>query len=136
MLSICHLFVSTCFLCLIIIRGKITRTVLQLQMDVQTWLQWDKNAWLHNSYFGGRWRIAQPVSSLSSFCIVFCVVVNVMKQTGHQKSGILLVAHFYWRCIFIENFWAIYYHMLCQNNIETFHTFWNILDDSTHASRT
>ncbi len=52
----------------------ITWTVLQLQMDTEGFLQWDRNTRLHNSFFRRRGRIPQPVSSLSSICLVFCVV--------------------------------------------------------------
>jgi hypothetical protein len=52
-------------------------------------VQWDRNTWLHDSFFGGTGRIAQPVSSLTSICIVFCIVVHVMKgqvlRRNHQR---------------------------------------------------
>jgi hypothetical protein len=62
--------------------------------------QWDRNTRLHNSFFCGSGRMAQPVSSLSSsICIVFCIVVDVNESASLQKSGISLLAVNHQRCM-------------------------------------
>jgi hypothetical protein len=37
-------------------------------------------------------ELPQPVSSFSSICIAFCVVVHAMEQACPQKSGVSLSA--------------------------------------------
>jgi hypothetical protein len=46
----------------------------------------------YTTVFCGRGRIAQPLSSLSSICIVFCIDVNELKQACPLKSDISLLA--------------------------------------------
>jgi hypothetical protein len=62
-------------------------TVLQLQIDVQMVTMG---------------RITQPVSSLSSICIVFCPVIQELKQAGSLKSGISQLACVQHRCLLYE----------------------------------
>jgi hypothetical protein len=52
--------------------GTITLRMLQFQMDTEMVIQYDRSRWLHNSFFRSRWRMTQPMSSLSSNCIVSC----------------------------------------------------------------
>jgi hypothetical protein len=58
----------------------------------------------YTSFFRGRVTIAQPVSSLSSICIVFCAVVHELNQTSPLKSGISLLARINPRCVLYQEF--------------------------------
>jgi hypothetical protein len=64
--------------------------VLQLKMCVRKGYN-ETGIQLHNSFFCGRGRIAQPLSSLSSISVVFYPGVHNLKQaSGHLKSGICI----------------------------------------------
>ncbi len=65
-----------------------SETVLQLQMDTEKFNETEIHG--YTTVFCGRGRIAQPMSSLSSICIVFCIVVLVMKWPVLRKRHITI----------------------------------------------
>ncbi len=70
----------------------ISMTLLQLQIDVQKVFTMRQIYMVTHQFLYGRGKIAQPVSTLSYICIVYCIVVHDLKQTCPLKSVILMLA--------------------------------------------